>query len=323
MKKNLLKLLTIFCSLSFIAIIVGHYSNRDDQFTHIGILQFAEHEALTLAREGFIDELAANQLIEGKNLVLDIENASGDQSNLPLMAEKIAGENQLNFAIATPAAQAIVNADQKTPTIFTAVSDPISAGLTDSLTTPTDNSTGTVDYIPVSMQIEKLLAVVPHAQTIGIFYNSNEVNSEAQAKLATTILNNLGLTVIEKTVTTTNDVQQVVSSLAKEVDAIYFPTDTTVASTVPTINDILTKAKVPAIGGDQAVLDATLLVVGVDYYKLGQQSARQALQLLNGTPVSEVPIEDMANPIVEINPQMADALGLSLSEIEKLLNQIP
>lgn len=319
MKKNLLKLLSIFCSLSLIAIFVSHCAKKDDHFTHIGILQFAEHDALTLARLGFIDELAVNHYIEGENLILDIENASGDQSNLPLMAEKLADENNLNFAIATPAAQAMMNANQETPTIFTAVSDPISAGLTDSLEQPSDNSTGTIDYIPVQMQIEKLLSAIPNAQTIGIFYNSNEVNSEAQARLATTILNDLGLTVIEKTVTTTNDVQQVVTSLAKQVDAIYFPTDTTVASTVATISDILMKAKVPAIGGDQAVLDATLLVVGVDYYKLGQQSAQQALKILNGTAVSDVAVENPATPIIKINPQMADALGFSLSELEELV----
>ncbi|MGY3723960.1 putative ABC transport system substrate-binding protein [Granulicatella balaenopterae] len=317
MKKNLLKLLTIFCSLSLIAIFVSHCAKKDDNCTHIGILQFAEHDALTLARLGFVDELAANHYIEGENLILTIENASGDQSNLPLMAEKLADENNLNFAIATPAAQAMMNADQETPTIFTAISDPISAGLTDSLEQPSDNSTGTIDYIPVQMQIEKLLAAIPNAQTIGIFYNSNEVNSEAQARLATNILNDLGLTVIEKTVTTTNDVQQVVTSLAKEVDAIYFPTDTTVASTVAMIHDILIKAKVPAIGGDQAVLDATLLVVGVDYYKLGQQSAKQALQLLNGTAISDIAVEDPATPMIEINPQMAQALGFSLSELEE------
>ena len=319
MKKNLLKLITIFCSLSLIAVFVSHCSKKDDNLTHIGILQFAEHEALTLAREGFIDELAANHYIEGENLVLTIENASGDQSNLPLMAEKLAGENTLNFAIATPAAQSLINADQQTPTIFTAVSDPISAGLTDSLERPTDNSTGTIDYIPVNMQIEALLKVVPTAKTIGIFYNSNEVNSEAQAKLATRLLNDLGIAVVEKTVTTTNDVQQVLTSLAREVDAIYFPTDTTVASTVPTINDILMKAKVPAIGGDSAVIDATLLIVGVDYYKLGQQAAKQALEVLQGSKISDIPINDLATPIIEINPQMAQALGISISELEERL----
>ena len=168
-------------------------------------------------------------------------------------------------------------------------------------------------------QIEKLLKIVPKAKKVGIFYNSSEVNSEAQAKIAKETLKKSSIEVVEKTVTTTNDVQQVITSLASEVDAIYFPTDTTVASTISTIGAVLKEKKVPALGGDKAVLEGMLVTYGVDYKEIGRQAGRQAAQILKGKKISELPVEQPKKLAVDINDDMVRALGLNKEELLKVL----
>lgn len=299
-------------------LLVGCDSAQSSEVKRVGILQFAEHQALTSAREGFIEALREEGFEEGKNIVFDIQNASGDQSNLQIMAEKIATKQDLNFAIATPAAQAVAQRS-RLPLIFTAVTDPVAAGLVKNVSKPEKNRTGTTDLTPVTKQIEKLLKIVPTAKKIGIFYNSGEVNSETQAQEAIQALQVAGVKAVVKTVTSTNEVQQVFSSLAHEVDAVYFPTDTTVASTTAIIGKVLSAEKKVGLGGDAAVVDGMLVTYGVDYYAIGKQAGKQAAKVLNGTNVEDLPVEQPATAQIDINEEMVKALGLDRATLQEQL----
>ena len=305
-----LKSLKVLLGISLLAL--GGCSNKGEVKTDnikIGVLQYAEHNALTSAREGFVEPLAEEGYTSDK-VIFNVQNSMGDQSNLQTIAEQLARKNDLNFVIATPAAQAMVSVDDRTPTIFTAVTDPVAASLLVKTDAPEGNVTGTVDLTPVNKEIEKLLKIVPKAKKVGIFYNSSEVNSEAQAKIAKETLKKSGIEVVEKTV---------ITSLASEVDAIYFPTDTTVASTISTIGAVLKEKKVPALGGDKAVLEGMLVTYGVDYKEIGRQAGRQAVQILKGKKISELPVEQPKKLAVDINDDMVRALGLNKEELLKVL----
>lgn len=286
---------------------------KEDQVTDqvsIGIVQYAEHEALSAAKEGFLETLQAAGYKENDNLTIHFQNAQGDQTNLQTMAEQLAGKHDLHFAIATPAAQALLVADGETPSLFTAVTDPVAAELVDSLEKPGGNMTGSVDAVDVKGQIEIFLRVLPEAKTVGIFYNSSEVNSEIQAKQAEAALKKAGKTVVVKTVTSTNDVQQVMTSLASQVDALYLPTDNTVAATAATIGDILKEKKIPAMGSDEAYLDAVLFTSGVDYHAIGQEAGKLAVEILEGKNPAELSVALPKKASLAVNEDMAKALGI-------------
>ncbi len=295
----------------------GSSKDKSEQVS-VGIIQYAEHGALTAAREGFIEALGEEGYKEGKNLKIDYQNSQGDQANLQTMVEQLTGKNDLNFAIATPAAQALLNVDSDTPSVFTAVTDPVSAGLVDSMEKPGGNMTGSIDATDVAGQIKMLLKVVPSAKTVGIFYNSSEVNSQVQAEAAQKALEKAGVKVLVKTVTTTNDVQQVMTSLAGQVDAIYLPTDNTVASTASTIGEVLKAKKVPAIGSDEAYLEGVLFTYGVDYHGIGVQAGQMAAKLLKGEKVSKVPVQKPKTAAIAVNGDMAKALGFDVATIKAL-----
>ena len=308
-KKFALISVTFLSSVALVACGSGA-APKDGDSVSVGIIQYAEHDALSSSRKGFIEALEDAGYVEGKNLTIDYHNAQGDQANLQTMIDQLAGSNDVNFAIATPAAQALLNVDSETPTIFTAVTDPVSAGLVDSLEKPGGNMTGSIDATDVEGQINMLLEVVPKAVTVGIFYNSSEVNSEVQATQAKKALESAGKTVVIKTVTSTNDVQQVMTSLAGQVDAIYLPTDNTVASTAATIGEILVEKKVPAIGSDEAYLEAVLFTYGVDYHAIGIQAGELAVEVLKGKKPADLAVEKPETAAIAVNEEMAKALGI-------------
>lgn len=285
----------------------------------IGIIQYAEHPALDAAREGFVDALKKSGYEEGKNVTFIVKNAQGDQSNLQTMVEQLKGKTDLNFAIATPAAQSLLNTDPDTPSVFTAVTNPVSAGLVKSMEEPGGNMTGTIDANNVNAQMELLLKALPDTKTVGIFYNSSEVNSENQAKEARKALEANGIKVVEKTVTNSNDVQQVITSLAGQVDAIFLPTDNMVASTITTIGQALKEAKVPALGSDEALAEHLLLTSGIDYRAIGGKAGKQALKILKGQEPAKIAVEKPDQSKVKINEDMAKAIGIS---VEKLKGRI-
>lgn len=290
---------------------------KPDQ-VRLGIIQYAEHPALDAARDGFLEALADGGFVEGDNLTVTLENAQADQSNLQTMIEQLVGKTDLNLGIATPAAQALLNADDSTPALFTAVTDPLAAGLVDSLDKPGGNMTGSTDALDVAEQVSLLTKLLPDAKTVGIFYTSSEVNSESQAKIAKATLEAQGITVIEKTVTSSNDVQQAMTALAGQVDAVFLPTDNTVASTIATIGDVLKTAKIPALGSDEAVLEGVLFTSGVDFKAVGKQAGERAVQILQGKKAADLAVARPDSTSIAVNEDMAKLLGIDPETIKAL-----
>lgn len=283
----------------------------------IGILQLMDHESLNASRQGFVDVLEEAGYVEGENLTLDYQNAQGDQANLQTMSERLAGDNDLILAIATPAVQSLANIEKDTPILFTAVTDPVDAGLVASLEKPGANITGTTDAGPIEEQVKLLLSVAEDAENIGIIYNSSEPNSVIQAEQAKSILEENDQNVVVLTVSSTNDVQQAMESLAQDVDGVYIPTDNTLASTMATVAQVAKNYKLPVVAAaaDQ-VLDGGLATYGIDYYELGRQTGEMALDILeNGATTADMAVQSSKNLELVVNEEMAEALGIDPASI--------
>lgn len=294
-------------------------NQKDKDVTKIGILQLIEHQALDETRKGFISELEKQGFKEGEDVEIDFQNAQGDQANLKSMSDRLASDkNDLNLAIATQAAQSLVSADSETPTLFTAITDPVDAGLVKDLEKPGGNITGTSDMVPVAEQIKLLHSIVPEAKKVGLLYNSSEPNSKLQIELAKKELDKLNIEHIEMTVTSTNDVEQVTRSIAKKVDAIYIPSDNTFTSAMSTVGDIAKETKVPVIPATGPMVElGGVATYGIDYFKLGEQTAQMAVKILKGEAKPEtMPVETLENLSLIVNKEMAKELGIDPDSIK-------
>ncbi|MEI4302754.1 ABC transporter substrate-binding protein [Streptococcus suis] len=282
----------------------------------VGVLQYMEHESLTAAREGFVAELEANGYKEGEKLVLDYQNAQGDQANLQTISEQLIDGNDIVLAIATPSAQSLASVSTETPIVFTAVTDPLSADLVESIEKPGGLLTGTSDQAPIDKQVELLGQAVPDAKTVGILYTTSERNSEVQVEQAKELLEKAGYKVVVKGITSTNEVQDATTSLMKDVDALFIPTDNTVASTMTMIGELSVEHKVPVIGGSTDMVDeGGLLTYGTNYEALGRQTAKMAIKIIEGANVSETAVEYPETVSLHVNEEMAQKLGIDTSKL--------
>ncbi|WP_370832990.1 ABC transporter substrate binding protein [Acidaminococcus sp.] len=295
----------------------GTQKTGDKKNVKVGVVQLVEHQALDAANKGFVDGLAAGGFKEGENLTLDRQNAQADQSNLQTIAQRFANNKEdLICAIATPAAQTVANVTRDIPVVGTAITDYKEAKLVKDPEKPGTNVTGTTDMNPIDKQLDLLLKIVPKTRTIGILYNSSEINSQIQVKKMKELAEAKGLTVREATVSSVNDIQQSAQSLVGQVDAIYVPTDNVIASAMPVLAKITNPAKIPVICGEEGVVKSgALATIGIDYYKLGYQTGLMAAKILKGEAKPQtMPIEKQKDMKVTINETTAKELGITLPE---------
>ena len=291
--------------------------NSGDKQYKVGIVQLVEHNALDAANKGFVDGLKERGFEEGKNLVIDQQNAQADQSNLQNIGQRFVNDKvDLIYAIATPAAQTVANLTKDIPIVASAITDYEGAKLIKSNNEPGGNLTGTSDMNPIKEQIDLLLKIAPNAKTIGCIYTSSEANSEIQFKAMKEYAESKGLKVESATISNVNDIQQAAQSLVGKVDIFWEPTDNVIASAIPTLVSVTDAAKKPVICGEpNMVKNGGLATYGIDYYELGKQTAKQAVAILKeGKKPAEMPIEYLANGDLYVNMENAQAIGITIPE---------
>ncbi len=311
MKKNLLTVL----SLSIILLFVLTNLTAAEEF-EIGISQFVEHPSLDLAREGFLDQLADEGFIEGENLNVDLQNAQADFSTAQTIAQRFnQNDPDLVLAIATPSAQTTANVISDTPVLITAVTDPVEAGVVNSMENPGGNVTGTTDMNPVAKQLELIKEFLPELKTIGILYNPGEVNSVVQVDLAKEKAKEMGVNIEEGTVSNSSEVSLAVSSLVDSVDAIYVPTDNIIVSAMPTVLQTAHNNKIPVFASENnSVEQGAIATLGIDYYQLGRQTGSMAVRILNGADPASMAVESSEELKLYINKKSAAEIGLEIPE---------
>ncbi len=283
----------------------------------IGIVQIAEHDALDDARDGFIKALKEEGFEDGKNVIIDIQNAQGEFTTASTIVEGfVADKVDLILAIATPSAQAALNATKEIPIVITAVTDPVSTGLANSLEKPGTNVTGTHDMNPVKDQLDLLLEIFPDATRIGVIFNSSEDNSLVQVEILEEEAARAGLTVVKAPVTTTGEVSTAAESLLGKVDVIYVPTDNTVVEAIASVIQVSEEHLVPVIPGEASCVRAgALATIGIDYSVLGYQTGKMAAKILRGeAEPANMPIEGQSKYSIAVNKVTAAKFKITLPQ---------
>ena len=309
------------CSLLLITFSLLSCSSNADKIK-IGILQLVEHDALDASYRGFVDGLKEAGYEDGKNIIIDYQNAQGEQANCITIGQKfINDKSDLILAIATPAAQAVANMTKDIPILITAVTDPADSKLVNDNNAPGGNVTGTSDLTPVESQIELLTEITPNVKTVGLLYCSSEQNSVFQINMAKRKLDSMGIKHIDLTVSNPNEIQQVLQSAIGKVEAVYTPTDNMIAAGMATVALVSEPAKLPVVCGEGGMtrLGGTA-TYGISYYELGKLTSSQAVSILKGEKnPSEMPIEYLQKFDLIVNTNMVESIGLTIPE--SLYNQ--
>lgn len=298
----------------------------------IGILQFVTHDALDLARIGFVEALAEAGFVDGTNINITIQNPQTNSGALATMSSSLAASSDLILAIATPAATAVKSAleteGREVPLLFTAVTDPVAAQLITSADKPGGFVTGTNDMQPIAEQVDLFvdLGLVPGTDKIGMIYCNAESNSIAQINIAKAHAESLGFTV---EVTSIPDASTLVTALEsltnKNIKGLYVPTDNVIASNMQTVSSHMISHDVLTVVGETSMAEnGGFITLGADYHALGVLTGEMAVEIINGTHPKDVPSVGASTFEMVINLDVATEMGFTvpaslLSEADVLI----
>ena len=281
---------------------------------HVAVSQIVEHPALDACRNGLKAGLADAGYVEGKNLKFAFQTAQGNPATAAQIARQFVGEApDVLVGIATPTAQALANATQSIPVVFSAVTDPIGAKLISSMAKPGGNVTGLSDLSPVAQHVQTMKEIVPTAKTIGVVYNPGEANAVSLVELLKKEASVAGMQVVESTANRSADVGSATQVIAERSDILYAITDNTVASAIAAMIKAANHAKTPVFAGATSyVEEGAIAAVGFDYYQIGYQTAEYVVKILQGAKPGDLPARVAKGTDIFINKAVAKQLGITL-----------
>lgn len=282
---------------------------------HVGICQLLEHPALDAATKGF-QEALQDKL--GKDMVVfDTQNAQGEQANCSTIMNGFVSNNvDLIMANATPALQAASAATDSIPIVGTSVTDYATALNIDDWTGATgSNVTGTSDLAPLDQQVEMLKELIPDVKQVAIVYCSAEANSVYQASKVEEYLDKDSIKWKEYTAADSNEIQAVITKAVEECNAVYIPTDNTMAANTEIIKNVTVPAGIPVIAGEEGICEGGLATLSIDYYDIGYSAGEMAAEILSkGTDPGTMDIQFAPKTTKEYNDQIAKALNWKIPD---------
>lgn len=283
----------------------------------IGVIQLVEHKSLDIIYNSFKDELKNLGYVDGENVKITFQNAQGDMSNITSIVQGFEGDKQdVVVGIATPVAQGAMSLTKTTPVVFSAVTDPIGAGILTDMNAPDKGMTGTSDAVQIDKIMDLALQITPDVKKVGFIYNPGEDNSVTNLGLLENYVKEKNLELETVSISTSADLQTAAASLFEKVDMIFVSNDNTVAEAMPILTAEAIKAKKPIyVGADSMVMDGGLATVGIDYTDLGKETAKMVDEILKGKSVNEIPVKVFKDDLfIYVNTDTAAALGIEIPE---------
>ena len=282
---------------------------KDDTYK-VAVVKQMDHASLDEIAKAITTQL--DSIAQEKNVTIEYEVYSGqnDQSVLKQLGDQaiVDGVDAI-IPIASTAAQVIVlwAQDTQTPVVYAAVSDPKTAELTG-----LDYVTGTSDALETSVILDMMLTQNPDMKKVGLLYSLSEPNSATPIQEAKEYLDSKGISYVEQTGNTNDEVIAAASALvAGGVDAIFTPTDNVIMSAELAIYEQLAQAKIPHYtGADSFVRNGAFATCGVNYTDLGTRTADLAYQAITEGVDGMEDVYYMDGGLITVNTETAKALGI-------------
>lgn len=314
MKKIIAVMLAVIMMLAFAG--CGETQNEKNSVLKIGIIQYMSHPSLDNCYNGVISALESS----GLQYTVDYQIGSGNSADSDctnFAKNMVAANYDMIIAIATPAAKSAFAAtdDTEIPVIFCAVSDPVAAGLVESMDAPGYLCTGTSDVLDLEAQVALIKAMQPEVKSIGILYTSSEDNSITNLKNFKAVCDKEGIEVVATAVQGASDIPSAAEELASKVDCINNFTDNNVVNNLSVVLTAADKYGIPVYGSEEEqVINGCLASVSIDYVALGKVTGEMAVSVLKGEDASTMAVKTITEATPVINSSVLKKLGLSTPE---------
>ena len=281
----------------------------------IGVCQLVEHPALDAATQGFMDAVTAEL---GDAVSFDVQNAQGDSNTCSTIINSFVSNNvSLILANATPALQAAAAGTNEIPILGTSVTEyGVALDIDNFSGTVGGNISGTSDLAPLDKQADIFTELLPDVKKVGLVYCSAEANSQYQVDVVKECLEGKGIECELYAFADSNDLSAVATSAANECEALYVPTDNTVASNAEIIQNICLPAGIPVVAGEEGICGGCgIATLSISYYDLGTATGKMAVKVLKGEAnISEMPVEYAPEFTKKYNSANYEALGIKVPD---------
>ena len=324
MKKIIAIILTSSLVLASVFAQGSSEKKEESSSYRIGICNFVDDASLNQICENIQSQIAEIEKEKGVTITVKYDNCNADANVLSqIIANFIADDVDLMVGVATPVAMAMQAAteDNKIPVVFAAVSDPVGAGIVESLEKPGANLTGTSDFLDTNAVMNLIFALKADTKKVGLLYDAGQDASTTAIATAKDYLEKKGIEYVERMGTTVDEVILASEALvADKVDAVFTPSDNTIMTAELSIYEILTEAGIPQFtGADSFALNGAFLGYGVDYANLGRETGKMVAEiLLEGKDPSTLPVRTFDNGTATINVETASALGYDFGALSSL-----
>lgn len=282
----------------------------------IGIIQLSPNPSLDNCRRGIMEALEESGITMECDLQIGSPN-SAEADCASFAGKMVADGADLIIAIATPAARsaATAAADTGIPVIFCAVSDPVGAGLAESLERPGYNATGTSDVLDMELHLDMILKLQPAAKTIGVIYTTSEENSLTQLRALRAACDARDVAVYTAAVQGAADIPAAADTVARNCDCILNFTDNNVVQSLSVLLSAAAGVGIPVYGSEvEQVKGGCAASMSIDYVALGRLTGEQAIEVIRGADPATLPIRKLSAAEPVLNPAALAALGISIPD---------
>lgn len=318
MKKFKKILSVLLAALLTAALFAGCSAAGGDEGTSsdlkVAILQYMPHSSLDNCTEG------VKNALEKAGIEYDVQigsSGSADADCQSYAEQMVASDVDLIIAVATPAAtaaySAVQNSSKDIPVIFCAVSDPVAAGLVESMEAPGNNTTGTADAFDIEGQVDLIQKMQPELKTLGVIYTTSEANSISQLEKLQAACDAAGITLEAQGITEAAELASASATLLPKVDAVTNLTDNNVVDNMSILLEQAAELKVPVYGSEiEQVKKGCIGSASIDYVALGEVTGEMAVDVLNGASAATYPAVEVTESFLVVNTDVAATLGIDI-----------
>ena len=296
--------------------LAAHAQDRD-RVRRIGVLQtLAENDPDLRARlEGFRRGLEALGWAEGRNVYTDYRYAAGHAEQFrPLARELIALRPDVILTSSGPMTAAVLQESRSIPIVFTTTSDPIGAGLVESLARPGGNITGFLLYEEgiVGKWLAMLKEIAPHLTRVAIVGNPKTMPYDYYLRIAAALAPSLAIELVPMRIENIADIERSIGQFGEVPNGgLMLPADSTTNSNRDSIVMLAARHGLPAVYSLRLFVTAGgLMSYDTDRVDMYRRAALYVDRILRGANPAELPVQAPTKFETVLNLKTAKALGL-------------
>ena len=309
----------LFCSM-LLALPIPARAQQPKKVPRIGYLSEGDPASESTRSEAIRLALRERGYIEGQNIATEYRYAEGKLDRFPELAAELV---RLKVDIIVVAGgdrpiRAAKNATKTIPIVMTGNgSDPVEAGLVESLARPGGNVTGLtlLSRELGGKRLELLKEAVPKLARVAVLYDPAVPASVLEVKEVLPVAARaLGLTLQPWEVRAADDFEKVFAALNKQrPDGLYVPRGPLMAANQKRIVGFALKSRLPSMYGNREYVDAGgLMSYGADQAESYRRVAYYVDRILKGAKPADLPVEQPTKVEFAINLQTAKKIGLTI-----------